>query len=113
MEGHRFPAVMPDCPVTHHLIILRITRGRSVGVGEGRGKAGSFQRLLPDPVHDRGRRDVQHVEDGGGDVDYVAKLAANRSALFDYLWVVDNQRIARSSEMDGLLVVFERGVTKL
>ena len=81
-------------------ILLGPDRG-GIRVAERRQQADAVDRVLLDPVHHLGRRDVEHIVDRWCDVDDMAELAAHLAVMLDRSGPVDDHGVARSTKMRG------------
>ncbi len=111
--GHRLPAVRNDAAVAEHLEVLRAAFDRGGRVAERRREADAVQRHLRDAVHLVRRRHADRIEDGRGDVDRVAELAAELAGALQPCRPADDQRVAYAAAVGVLLVPLQRRVAGL
>ena len=83
VTGRRGPALVVDAAVDEHLEVLGLAVLGRLGVGEARQHALAVQRHLLDAVDEGRVRQAGGVEDGRGDVDHVAELAADLALGLD------------------------------
>ena len=104
---------MVDRAVAEHLEILRVARGRGVGVGlvEGVSHAHAFDRFLGDAVDHHRRLDARGFEDGRHDVDHVMELRADAAGVLDVVGPGDAMPCRVPPKCDATCLVHLKGVS--
>jgi hypothetical protein len=100
--------------LTHHLEILGLVRRRCLGVlrVKGVGQARALDRALLDAVHGLVGRDAADLEEGGDDINDVAKLLAERALVLDMAGPGDGHALANAAELRGVLLELGKGRIK-
>ena len=107
MISRSLPAVIPQGPVTKHLIVLYILPSLGIPVGEGTGKTHAFDWLLGVAVEILGRLEAQDFEDGWHDVNGMSILLPYLPFVPYQFRIVDDHGIVYSALVGLLLVPLE------
>src|SRR4029453_278014 len=111
--GDRLPAVLPEPTVSHLLKVLRTATSLRRGLVPARRQAFAVQRNLIDALELRRHLDARGVEHCWCDVDGMAEGVADRVAVPNAGWPVDDQRMPDAPAVGVLLVPAEGRVAGL
>ena len=110
---YRFPALVHQRAVTEHLEILRSTGHLRLCMLEGVQQAAAVHGRLRHLRHLVWRFNTDGCQDGRGNVDGVAELAADAARTMQVTGPVQQQRVAHATAVGVLLVPLERAVADL
>src|SRR5262245_26922229 len=99
MLGYRGPAVVIDAAIAEDLEVLRLMPPRRFGIVERVTHAHAFDRILPNAVDGFRLRKTGALQDGGRDVDDVAKLRARFAFGLKSVRPTNDRAVTRAAPM--------------